>query len=938
MNSHRLSLICRVSVSFTILLASSIIAQSQCYLSYYGWKWPTNNVTYHINSGLGTVLATQQEYETAIRSAASQWNDAGSNFQFAEGDEVAYEKGFEASGIYQVGYYVGDSNDNNLMLTNVFASSGTITRTETYVNQFYPISANPTSNQFDLSSHILHEFGHWLDLADETNSTCSSNVMYYYFGPGDIAHRSLTDDDEAGIIALYGSSSMGVEDGIFIHSFSEPNPVIYTQNSTNYFWYDFSDQRPPNYIVSDSWSLLIEHGEGEYVASDNFRLGTLPYGYYWYRDADGNVLGRVKATAIEDDATPLTAYCNIKVSGIPPNTTSGTLSHNETWGDQNILTGSVTVPSGITLKILPGATVKFPSGASLTVNGVLNVAGIVQSPITFTSTGSTTPGSWGPLQLSGSGANGSTISYANIQYGTEVDINQASNVTIQNCNITDMSSNSIYLYFASNCLLQNNTIANSNVYHGIRMDGGSSNNCYDNVIYKYPNVSPGYHNGAGIMYSGCSGYIAQNDIRGYNWGIGCIWGASPDFYNPKGDMRNNRITDCLYGLEIYHQSYPEIGHPIANFWGNSIYNNSPYNVDYESGGTLAAEAVYWGGTPPIRFYTYNSTIDYNNYLTDDPWSGYPLPSVSSGNWVQGMQEPLQQSGETKVPKNDIALAKSAISSSDVASPQPIGSSLFDGIQLRLQNKYTEAKDFFISYLKKNPKDQAAYVELYNCYNAETAADIISYFESLPSSAAKEHKLLLANLYLMSQRDGLVQDGITKAKKVNDDLVSGNKNTALAEKAKLNKFYIALYNENDPESAVTILSDALSTPALSTDMELSDAQAALINYINPKTGEKPGARLLAKIQEPLPTTYGIDQNFPNPFNPSTTINYQLPENSHVVIKIYDLLGRDVRTLVNEDKPAGKYSVEFTASKLSSGIYFYTLRAGDYTAVKKMIVMK
>ncbi len=87
-----------------------------------------------------------------------------------------------------------------------------------------------------------------------------------------------------------------------------------------------------------------------------------------------------------------------------------------------------------------------------------------------------------------------------------------------------------------------------------------------------------------------------------------------------------------------------------------------------------------------------------------------------------------------------------------------------------------------------------------------------------------------------------------------------------------------------------------------------------------------------------TDYALSQNFPNPFNPSTVINYQLPANSHVLIKVYDVLGREVRTLVDEEKPAGRYSVEFDASKLSSGTYFYTIRAGDYTAVKKMMVMK
>lgn len=96
--------------------------------------------------------------------------------------------------------------------------------------------------------------------------------------------------------------------------------------------------------------------------------------------------------------------------------------------------------------------------------------------------------------------------------------------------------------------------------------------------------------------------------------------------------------------------------------------------------------------------------------------------------------------------------------------------------------------------------------------------------------------------------------------------------------------------------------------------------------------------VARDQFSVPHEYSLSQNFPNPFNPSTVINYQLPLTNHVLIKIYDVLGREVQTLVNEDKAAGRYSVEFNASKLSSGVYFYSIRAGNYNAVRKMMLAK
>ncbi len=97
---------------------------------------------------------------------------------------------------------------------------------------------------------------------------------------------------------------------------------------------------------------------------------------------------------------------------------------------------------------------------------------------------------------------------------------------------------------------------------------------------------------------------------------------------------------------------------------------------------------------------------------------------------------------------------------------------------------------------------------------------------------------------------------------------------------------------------------------------------------------------------LPDNYALKQNYPNPFNPVTRINYALPDAGYVSFKVYDVLGRDVATLVNESKEAGYYSVDFDASGLSSGIYFYKLvvsradplNAGSYTSVKKMILAR
>jgi hypothetical protein len=89
---------------------------------------------------------------------------------------------------------------------------------------------------------------------------------------------------------------------------------------------------------------------------------------------------------------------------------------------------------------------------------------------------------------------------------------------------------------------------------------------------------------------------------------------------------------------------------------------------------------------------------------------------------------------------------------------------------------------------------------------------------------------------------------------------------------------------------------------------------------------------------LATTFELNQNYPNPFNPATMIKFSIPEASFVTLKVYNVLGQEVATLVNEEMTSGTYEVDFNAMDLTSGIYFYTINAGDFAATKKMMLLK
>jgi hypothetical protein len=89
---------------------------------------------------------------------------------------------------------------------------------------------------------------------------------------------------------------------------------------------------------------------------------------------------------------------------------------------------------------------------------------------------------------------------------------------------------------------------------------------------------------------------------------------------------------------------------------------------------------------------------------------------------------------------------------------------------------------------------------------------------------------------------------------------------------------------------------------------------------------------------LPTEYGLSQNYPNPFNPTTNIRFEIVDLEFVSLKIFDVLGREVATLMNEEKPKGNYNVTWDASHMPSGVYFYHLTTDNFSQVKKMLLIK
>src|SRR5690606_22599016 len=96
--------------------------------------------------------------------------------------------------------------------------------------------------------------------------------------------------------------------------------------------------------------------------------------------------------------------------------------------------------------------------------------------------------------------------------------------------------------------------------------------------------------------------------------------------------------------------------------------------------------------------------------------------------------------------------------------------------------------------------------------------------------------------------------------------------------------------------------------------------------------------IQNVSSEIPGKYELSQNYPNPFNPSTSIKFSLPQSEVATLKVYDILGKEVASLVNEKLNSGTYEYQFNASGLTSGVYFYKLEAGSFSEVKKMLLIK
>ncbi|MCL4512127.1 MAG: T9SS type A sorting domain-containing protein [Bacteroidetes bacterium] len=634
------------------------------------------------------------------------------------------------------------------------------------------------------------------------------------------------------------------------------------------------------------------------------------------------------------------------------------------------ITNNLTIPSGMTFQLNAGANLTFGSGTSLTVNGRLLTSGTSSQHIVFTgSTGSY----WQGIFINSSAS--FSLQYCDFYYAHEpICATNCSNIVMDHCSFqnsdfygTDAAALRFYnsspvmsyctisgqsnswsgIRFAqgSTGSFSNGTIQNLGAGHGIIIQGNSSPtisgttirdvhyygviingngtaspNIFGNTFQSCGTYSGGRHYG-GIYLISSTGTIKTNYITNSLFGILCDYSSSPTSGNlhPGGNI----ITGNDYGLIAYNSSNPTIGLTRTRVVGqityydgacNHIYDNVNYNVYTTNSCIVGVQRNWWGSNPPnnSKFSATNgSTIQYNPSSQDEfdeCWeNGGPLLSTKRVDASQSNS--VGQSDSTDDGQGLLNEALDSRFNDDYAEASRIFESILDGA-------FTE--DF----------KEKALAGIFDLFRDSKDVSLIRLMESRKSSYTSQGKeavnleraasRILMLMYAASGRysdvRNFAQTYRTRYLQPDDDKF------ALTQLAMLGGF--AESERSVSQSAITTMKGRYG----------SGVDPALLVALGITPDDDRAGAVAAETEELNLSGY------PNPFNPSARIGFRLHKSGFVSLKVYDVLGREVATLINEVRQPGIHSASWNAGSMLSGVYFFRLSVAGQNVVKKMMLLK
>lgn len=613
-----------------------------------------------------------------------------------------------------------------------------------------------------------------------------------------------------------------------------------------------------------------------------------------------------------------------------------------------------TVPYGATLRLRPRAVLEWGSYRSLVIEGTLSAIRTITNPITITRA---------PGELAPSGIH--------LAYGS-VD-------TLEHCRISELYTGVSIAYCTAR--IRNNEFLNctiaiaSDAYkRSPLIEGNTIDNCYigldvftsspigtpviqSNVIQHCDYgvvVNPSFsstltnnsihYNQTGILVDGSSPVLRGNIIE-YNAADGVF---ATNYSNPRfGDYAYNDPGNNIirYNGETQIHSYystPFLGEifyepqsdceqldPSSTFGGfNSVYDpeGQSYLVFTGKGSSITAVGTWWGQCPP----------DENRFFTDG-WPFYYLPALDYDP-NEGMRPSMLAGGGKEIQE------------SGQMDPRLRNASLRQALLLRSRHDYIRALALYTGIISGNLNEinvNTALQEIRQTYHdyirwsndttlqATLEAYLRTQAANHPRVAVKRlAKVLraseLTNLgnYVSSlgEYQQLVQSSSSQDERIMHLFELFNLSAIrLANREQAEQYLTQMQNEfpNDGRTRIAgVRFEAMETRGSGNGLQRS----TLANNSNTEQTTE------------LPREFTLSQNYPNPFNPATTIKYDLPIDVHVTLRLYDLLGREVLTLVDEQSKAGYHYAILDASKFSSGVYFYRIQAGQFSQTKKLILLR
>jgi tetratricopeptide (TPR) repeat protein len=597
---------------------------------------------------------------------------------------------------------------------------------------------------------------------------------------------------------------------------------------------------------------------------------------------------------------------------------SSTLTANTTFTGNVITDRNVTVSGGITLSLQPGTQFVLNNGASLLVTGILNAIGSSTNRITFDFITPNTTTQNGIKFNSGSSGFIAFTTIKNGYYGVFCN-GSGTMPPINNCTI---SNNTIGIFLnnvgtPTNQISYNKITANS--AYGIYMYNSFPRNIYYDTL---SNCAYGFR-----CESGSIPYIYYNIIKNNSVGVFCT-GASPAHLTyPNGDSSgHNVITANGTGISAAYGSNVFLG--FTNQRGmNSIYSNTSYAIVAAYSSVIKAQYNWWGTNP--SFLTQNGgSIDTSHALTSNPNGGMGKASVMANSDPEG--------NEYEVPVGQVVSVSDTAQIFDLEFEEALGN--------MCKGNYENAIGQYSQKFKKEKNTRKriyALEQLAECHRLAEKNDFIDFLgRDIRPGLSKNSELYaktleLENLFLIS--DGKYEKAIENYTTLRNNFTG---NEGIYKQALYNMWYIYYIEQGDTVKAKGCFGE-LQTRYPDDDLTLH-CRVLLGEIDSPGRFTTPRGHALGKgdatSKVEVPDTYALFENYPNPFNPTTSIGYQIPEEGFVTIRIFDVIGREISTLVNQSQKPGKYSVEFNGANLSSGMYFYQLRVNDFVSTKKMMLVK